>query len=135
MTDERKTDAEAAERVMGWRWRQLSSVGTNLLDEPDTPGEFDGKNPDYDDHYPGPHYSTNASDAEQVKVAMAQRGMVYVETSYAGPTEMYWSVAFLDKDDRIMGQSEGTGPTAAPFVCKAALDASAPRIPKDKSND
>ncbi len=129
MPDMQRTDAEVAERVMGWKWVQRPVLDDNFLVPPDEAAkhlpEYVGKNPEWPDADPPrflPHYTTDASAAEQVVVAMIDRGWSYRLDGFRTTDDLYfWEVEFAGFSTSY--QSEGTGPTAAPFICRCAMDA------------
>ncbi len=121
MPDQR-TDAEVADlriaKMLGWkallfrdteRKRQLWGVPSS------TPHASFRK--------PVPDFFGDASAAEQVVVAMIDRGFHYECHGWRTATgEYHWMIRFF-RNTIPVGQADGFGTSAAPFICRAALDA------------
>ena len=135
-----KLNAEVAERIMGWvkrargDWLWLLPPGHEWIEgsrewdgEPLFPGWRDSSHP-----VPIPRYADDNNAANEVVVAMAKRGYWLELYCHAEGDKIFWGINFRNiRGGMIAGFSEGTGPTAAPFICRAALQA-IPEPPEDE---
>ena len=135
MPDERTTDAEVMElRQVD---ADIASIVLGFVVDEYQRGLFDIHRPHPDDpnrclYLQLPHYTTDASAAEEVVVAMAKLGLTFRITLHApapGREEVpSWEVVLEDcypKLDVTVAEwhAGGTGPTAASFICRCALEA------------
>ena len=141
--DNRKLDVEVAVRIMGWRWMMWKirpNVMCRAFVSPDKVAPWykpwDGRAGRAAESRPL-NYTTDASDANEVVLAMAKRGLCMIVTLMRRITDetAYWHVSICPEGSLIIeGEAEGIGDSPAAFICQAALQAVAAERGGGESN-